>query len=155
MEKIYQASDLPKYISFEEFKNKGYFIVPMPENYKSTPGLRWFYDGRDCDTPDHFNPKRNTAKGKELGTYSGKIEFVSESLKKHPPEDKERPVLAALYRVLGGLQLKVKETVPPPAYHAPPALLLSHGTRLEYELDWRDTGPPHHEGRLLTGIPSV
>jgi molybdopterin guanine dinucleotide-containing S/N-oxide reductase-like protein len=91
VEKVYHASDLPKYISFKDFKEKGYFIVPMPENYKSTPGLRWFYEGRSCDTPDHFNPKRNTDKGSELGTYSGKVEFVSESLKKHLPDDEERP----------------------------------------------------------------
>jgi trimethylamine-N-oxide reductase (cytochrome c) len=93
IEKVYNFSDLPKYVSFMDFKKKGYFIVPMPENYKPTPGLRWFYDGRACDTPDQFNPKRHTENGKELGTYSGKIEFVSQSLKKHLPDDKERPPL--------------------------------------------------------------
>ena len=93
IEKVFNYSDLPRYMSFEDFKKKGYFIVPMPENYKSTPALRWFYDGRACDTPDHFNPKRHTKKGKELGTYSGKIEFVSQSLMKHAPDDEERPPL--------------------------------------------------------------
>ena len=53
--------------------------------------LRWFYEGRACDTPDYLNPKRNTEKANELGTYSGKIEFVSQSLTKHLPDDKERP----------------------------------------------------------------
>jgi len=91
IEKMFNASDLPKYISFEDFKKKGYFVVPQQENYKPTPALRWFYEGRECDTPDHFNPKRNTEKGKELGTYSGKIEFVSQSLKEHSPDDEERP----------------------------------------------------------------
>ena len=91
--KVFDYSDLPKYISFADFKKKGYFIVPMPHDYKSTPALRWFYDGRECDTPDHFNPKRNTKKGKELGTYSGKVEFVSQSLLKHLPDDAERPPL--------------------------------------------------------------
>lgn len=90
---MFDASDLPKYIDFEEFKKKGYFIVPQKENYKPTPALRWFYEGRDCDTPDYMNPKRNTEKGKELGTYSGKIEFVSQSLMKNMPDDKERPPL--------------------------------------------------------------
>jgi len=93
IEKVFHYSDLPQYMSFEDFKKKGYFIVPMPEDYKPTPGLRWFYEGRDCDTPDHFNPKRNTEKGKELGTYSGKIEFVSQSLLEHLPDDEERPPL--------------------------------------------------------------
>jgi len=91
--KMFDASDLPKYIDFESFRKKGYYVVPVPENYKPTVGLRWFYEGRECDTPDLFNPKRNTEKGKELGTYSGKIEFVSESLKAHFPDDEERPLL--------------------------------------------------------------
>jgi molybdopterin guanine dinucleotide-containing S/N-oxide reductase-like protein len=93
IQKIYDVSDLPKYVSYDDFKEKGYFIVPQEKHYKPTPGLRWFYEGHDCDTPDHFNPKRNTPKGKELGTYSGKIEFVSESLKQHMPDDEERPVM--------------------------------------------------------------
>ncbi len=91
IEKVFYYSDLKEYTTFEEFKKKGYFIVPLPGKYKSTPGLRWFAEGRECDTPDHFNPKRHTEKGKELGTYSGKIEFVSRSLMKHTPADEERP----------------------------------------------------------------
>jgi molybdopterin guanine dinucleotide-containing S/N-oxide reductase-like protein len=91
IEKVFNYSDLPKYISYEKFRERGYYIVPMPDNYQSTPGLRWFYDGRDCDTPDHFNPKRDTNKSKELGTYSGKIEFVSQSLQENLPDDEERP----------------------------------------------------------------
>jgi trimethylamine-N-oxide reductase (cytochrome c) len=92
IEKVFYASDLPKYISFADFKEKGYFVVPIRKDYKPTPGLRWFYEGRECDTPDR-NPKKNTEKGKELGTYSGKIEFVSQSLLKHLPDDEERPPL--------------------------------------------------------------
>jgi len=88
---FFDISDLPKYISWEEFEKKGYFVVPLPENYKSTPSLRWFYEGRECDTPDYLNPKRNTEKAKELGTYSGKLEFVSQSLTEHLPDDEERP----------------------------------------------------------------
>ncbi|MCK4790482.1 MAG: molybdopterin-dependent oxidoreductase, partial [Desulfobacteraceae bacterium] len=89
--RIFDWSDLPKYISYEEFKTKGYFLVPLPEPYKSTPALRWFYEGRECDTPDFNNPKRGTEKAKELATYSGKIEFVSQSLKTHLPDDDVRP----------------------------------------------------------------
>ena len=92
--KVYEYSDVSRHVSWDDFRKKGYFIVPFPENYESTPGLRWFAEGRDCDTPDHFNPKRNTARAKELGTYSGKIEFTSQSLLKHAPDDDERPVLA-------------------------------------------------------------
>jgi molybdopterin guanine dinucleotide-containing S/N-oxide reductase-like protein len=94
IEKYFYATELPRYISYEAFKKKGYYLVPLPENYQSTPALRWFYDGRPCDTPDYNNPKRGTAKAAELGTFSGKIEFVSESLQKFTPEDNERPPLA-------------------------------------------------------------
>jgi trimethylamine-N-oxide reductase (cytochrome c) len=93
VEEVFNFSDLPKHISFEDFRKKGYFIVPIPDDYKPTPSLHWFYEGRECDTPDHFNPKRKTEKAKELGTYSGKIEFVSQSLLQHFPDDEERPPL--------------------------------------------------------------
>ena len=89
---FFDISDLPKLISWEEFNKKGYCIINTKADYKSTPSLRWFAEGRDCDTPDTNNPQRGTDKAKDLGTYSGKIEFVSESLKAHFPDDEERPV---------------------------------------------------------------
>lgn len=92
IKKVFNASDLPRIISFEDFKRRGYILIPVPKDYKPTPALRWFYEGRECDTPDLYNPKRGTAKARELGTYSGKLEFASESLKAHPP-DEERPVV--------------------------------------------------------------
>jgi molybdopterin guanine dinucleotide-containing S/N-oxide reductase-like protein len=92
IEKQFYTSSLPKYISFKEFKKKGYFVVPFPKDYKPAPAMRWFYEGRPCDTDD-MNPKINTDKATELGTYSGKIEFVSQSLMAHEPDDDERPPL--------------------------------------------------------------
>jgi molybdopterin guanine dinucleotide-containing S/N-oxide reductase-like protein len=89
---FFELSDLPKHISWEEFDRKGYFLVPYPKDYKPTPSLRWFHDQRDCDTPDLNNPKRLTNKAKELGTLTGKIEFVSQSLTENFPDDEERPV---------------------------------------------------------------
>jgi len=91
IKKVFNAYSLPEYVSYEDFKNKGYFVVPFPEDYKPTPALRWFYEGRECDTPDIANRKRGTEKARELGTYSGKIEFVSRSLTEHFPDDEERP----------------------------------------------------------------
>jgi molybdopterin guanine dinucleotide-containing S/N-oxide reductase-like protein len=87
---MFEISDLPKYVSWEEFEKKGYFVIPFPKDYKTGTSLRWYYEGRPCDTPDN-NPKKNTEKSTELATYSGKIEFVSRSLLKHFPDDKERP----------------------------------------------------------------
>lgn len=89
--KFFEISDLPKRISWEEFERKGYYIINVPENYRPTPALRWFAEGRACDTPDANNPKRLTDQGHELGTYTGKIEFVSRSLSERFPDDEERP----------------------------------------------------------------
>jgi trimethylamine-N-oxide reductase (cytochrome c) len=89
---FFESSDLPKLISWKEFDKKGYCIINLTDDYKPTPSLRWFAEGRACDTPDANNPKRGTDKADQLGTYSGKIEFVSESLKASFPDDWERPV---------------------------------------------------------------
>ena len=93
IKKYYEWSDLPSLVSWEDFIAKGYHLVPMPEDYVSTPALRWFYEGRECDTPDLGNPKRGTENAKELGTYTGKIEFESQSLKALDADNPERPLV--------------------------------------------------------------
>ena len=92
---FFESSDIAKDgdITWEEFNRKGYYLIPCPEERTSTPSLRWFAENRDCDTPDTGNRKRLAGKPKELGTYSGLIEFASESLKQNMPDDKERPVI--------------------------------------------------------------
>jgi molybdopterin guanine dinucleotide-containing S/N-oxide reductase-like protein len=87
----FDISDLPKHISWEELKEKGYYVIPAPEPYTSTPAFRWFYEGRDCDTPDEMNPNKGTERASQLATPSGKIEFVSGSLSTRTPDDEERP----------------------------------------------------------------
>ena len=92
IKKIYDISSMPKYMKYEDFKKKGYFVVPPPgEDYKPTISNRWYYEGRPCDIPDPSNPNPGTT---EMGTYSGKIEFVSQSLLEHFPDDEERPLTA-------------------------------------------------------------
>jgi len=92
---LFEVTDLPKYISWEEFEKKGYFVIPVPKPYKSTPSLRWFAEGRKKDTPD-WGPVGGgisslpDAEG-NLATQTGKIEFESESLKRFDPNDWERP----------------------------------------------------------------
>ncbi len=95
---FFESSDLAKTVSWEEFNRKGYHIVPVPDQYKPTPALRWYAEGRPVDTPDVNNPKRGTAKAKELGTYTGKIEFASESLRQNMPADEERPIVPHFIR---------------------------------------------------------
>ena len=53
--------------SYKDFKEKGYFVVPQVEDYKATPALRWFYEGRPCDTPDDEQPQARHRQGRRAG----------------------------------------------------------------------------------------
>ena len=95
----FEATDLPKNITWEEFEKKGYYVVPMPEDYKSTPAMRWFAEGRKRDTPD-WGPRPGDTVGLQgLQTASGKIEFVSSAIKRLEMDviDPERPALGPQY----------------------------------------------------------
>ena len=55
--KVFDKSSLPEYVTFEEFKKKGYFVVPPPKpDRKRTVSNRWYYEDRECDVPDHYKP---------------------------------------------------------------------------------------------------
>ncbi len=67
---------LDEFISWEELQEKQYCIFPTAKDWENDPpGLRLFYEDPD-KTP--------------LQTPSGKLEFYSERLAKHFPDDKER-----------------------------------------------------------------
>ncbi len=92
VKQLFHATDLPKHISWEDFCEKGYYVVPMPEEKKSTPGMRWFAEDKIRDTPDWGpHPETQAEFGKGLQTISGKIEFECSSLLRFDPDDEERP----------------------------------------------------------------
>ncbi len=73
----FENSGIQDMITYEEFQEKGYFVVPTDPDWKKLPvGMREFYDN-----PGKF----------PLKTPSGKIEFCSQNLSKHFPDDTERP----------------------------------------------------------------
>ena len=85
----------------------------------------------------------------ELGTYSGKIEFASESLKAYDPDDEERPVSPAVHRELGGSpHHRAVREVPAGAHVAAPALLVPLPLRQAHRLARRHPRAPHQEGRV-------
>ncbi len=89
---LFDATDLPKHISWEDFCKKGYFVVPIDKDRKSTPALRWFAEDRHRDTPDWGpHPECQEEFGKGLQTTSGLIEFECSSLNRFDPDDPERP----------------------------------------------------------------
>ncbi|MDP2916670.1 MAG: molybdopterin-dependent oxidoreductase, partial [Dehalococcoidia bacterium] len=77
MKSYFNTLGIQNFISWDEFKEKGYFVFPVAEDWeKDTAGLAKFY----------ADPEKNP-----LPTPSGKLEFYSERLAKHFPDDKERP----------------------------------------------------------------
>ena len=73
----WQHSGAADDISFEELKEKGYYVVPPDEDWqKNKAGMLDFYE----------DPEKNP-----LSTPSGKIEFWSDRLAEHFPDDAERP----------------------------------------------------------------
>lgn len=138
---FYEISDMPKIMSWEEFDKKGYAVINPGDDYKPTPALRWFYEGRNCDTPDPLNNKRNTDKADELGTYSGKIEFVSRSLKENMPDDEERPPMPRFIPSFEGCRSELYKKYPLQLISPHPRF--SFHTHYDKHSDWLNHIPTH------------
>lgn len=94
--RVFDSSDLPRYISWEEFVKKGYFAIPAePEETRDPVAYRWFSEERPKDVPEpHPLPSQFSGDFlKGLETQSGKFEFMPNSLKRGDPDNDERPVL--------------------------------------------------------------
>jgi molybdopterin guanine dinucleotide-containing S/N-oxide reductase-like protein len=92
--RLFDGSDLPKVISWKKFLKKGYYVVPPPiDELRPQCAYRWFAEGRSKDVPEMAPLPGDYAGdfGIGLQTQSGKIEFVSSSLKRFDPDDPERP----------------------------------------------------------------
>ena len=109
VKRLFDASDLPKHISWPEFLKKGYFVVPAPpEERRDPPALRWFYEGRKKDVPEPHPLPGDYGKQylEGLQTQSGKFEFECSSLKRFDPDDPERPPIVKYLPSWEGLQTK-------------------------------------------------
>ena len=74
---VFDNMELSRFIPWEEFEEKQYVVLPTAEDWQEdVVGLRPFYE----------DPEKNP-----LPTPSGKLEFYSERIAKHYPDDKERP----------------------------------------------------------------
>ncbi|MEM2292599.1 MAG: molybdopterin-dependent oxidoreductase [Nitrososphaerota archaeon] len=76
----FENSGVAEFISWEEFLEKQYFVVPTDPKWKEIkPGMRWYWE---------------LPEGKDLHTKSGKIEFFAQWLYEHFGNDPERPPVA-------------------------------------------------------------
>lgn len=80
MKYSYERSRLPEEISWEDYNEKKYYYPKLAEGWEDIkPGMRGFYED-----PEAW----------PLDTPSGKLEFWSETLATHFPDDKERTPMA-------------------------------------------------------------
>jgi len=92
--RIFDSSDLPKIISWENFVRKGYAVIPPNKSELRDPlSWNWYYEDRKKDVPEPMplpsDYKDEYLKG--IQTQSGKIEFEASSLKRFDQNDPERP----------------------------------------------------------------
>jgi trimethylamine-N-oxide reductase (cytochrome c) len=129
IKKVFNKYSISKYVSYEDFKKKGYFVVPSPQpnEYKPTTSYRWFYEGR---TPDEGPVE---PRGSYISTFSGKVEFVSQDLLAYFPDDEERPPLARY--------LPSWETFDPELSKKYPLLLLTPHNRMSYHTHYDKVSP--------------
>ncbi len=98
--RLFDATDLPKVISWKKFLKKGYYVVPAPTVPLRDPvSFRAFAEDRLKDTPEIAPlPADYTEQVfRGLQTQSGKIEFVCSSLQRYDPDDPERPVMTKYF----------------------------------------------------------
>ncbi|HCP00031.1 MAG TPA: pyrogallol hydroxytransferase large subunit, partial [Rhodospirillaceae bacterium] len=97
VKRMFDASDLPRHISWRKFIERGYFVVP-PEapQLRAPTAYRWFADGEKKNLPEAMPlPGDYTEQFLEgLQTQSGLFEFESSSLKRFAPDDPERPPIS-------------------------------------------------------------
>jgi trimethylamine-N-oxide reductase (cytochrome c) len=95
--RLFEATDLPQVISWRKFLKKGYYVVPAPsEKLRHPVSFKWFAENRLKDTPEIAPLPADYSEKvfRGLQTQSGKLEFVSSSLKRFDPDDPERPVIS-------------------------------------------------------------
>jgi len=94
--RLFDATDVPRVVSWKKFLKKGYYVVPAPrEELRHPVSFRAFAEDRLKDTPEIAPlPADYTEQVfKGLQTQSGKLEFVCSSLERFDPNDPERPVM--------------------------------------------------------------
>jgi len=127
--RFWEKSDLCDRISWEDFMERGYYIAPVPEDRVRRWGFRWFAEEYACDTPNH---KPFQEEGK-LGTFTGKFEFVSESLLYYAPYDEVRtPIASYKYSWEGHHSIKAKKY---------PFHLISPHPRFDYHTQHNSSTP--------------
>jgi len=94
--RIFEATDLPSMIGWQEFLEKGYYVLPAPaEALRDPVAYNWFYEDRVRDVHEAapFAGDYKCDAGRGFTTQSGKFEFACNSLRNFETDDPDRPVI--------------------------------------------------------------
>jgi trimethylamine-N-oxide reductase (cytochrome c) len=140
-ERFWRFSSLSERISWEEFKERGYYIAGVPEDRKRRYASRWIAEG----TPAPY-PMRECQEKGELGTRTGKFEFVSELLLERTPDDPVRTPMASYKPVREGHEDPLFEKYP--LHMIAPHPRFGFHTQYDQHCKWLWEIPEH---RLVVG----
>ncbi len=97
VKRVFDSSDIPKHMSWEKFRKRGYFVIPSEVDEKLRPpvSMNWFAEDRHKDTPEPQPLPSQYAEqfGFGLQTPSGKFEFIPTLLKRNEHNHPDRPAL--------------------------------------------------------------
>ncbi len=154
---FFDVSDLPKVISVGGVRQEG---LPHHQHHRrlqahslSALVLR---RPRRATRPTWATRSASPRRRAELGTFSGKIEFESVSLKQYFPDDEERPVVPRYIPSFEGHHTtELFEKYPLALHVAAPAHVVPLPLRQAHRLAQRHRRAPHQEGRacLVAGPP--
>jgi len=121
VKQLFHATDLPKLISWEDFLEKGYVVVPDAPDRPRSYAFRWFAEDREHDAPmpGQFRPG-DQVQHKGLQTQSGKLELYAQSLERFnkslvdqgEEEDETRPPLTQYIKPWTGWHYENTEKYP-------------------------------------------
>jgi trimethylamine-N-oxide reductase (cytochrome c) len=115
----------------------------MPPDAEPIVSFRWFNEGRPNDLhSEPKNPNIGTDRAHLLGTLSGKVEFVSQTLQKFDPNDKERPPMPRYIPSWEGYNT-TKLTKNYPLQLISPHPRFSYHTHNDNKSAWLDDIPQH------------
>ena len=127
--RLFDATDLPKVMSWKQFLKKGYYVVPAPKEELAPRSPSGPSQKTDSKIPLRSRPFPRTIRNRSSGGFrprSGKIEFVCSSLQRFDPDDPERPVMTKYIPSWEGHHTtELYRKVSAPADHSPPPLQLS------------------------------
>ncbi|MEM1146167.1 MAG: molybdopterin-dependent oxidoreductase [Pseudomonadota bacterium] len=94
--RVFDSSDLPSKISWNQFLKKGYYVLaPEKEELRTPVAMRWYAEGRRKDLPEPFPLPSQFADqyGYGLQTPSGKFEFIPTTLRRNEHAHPDRPAV--------------------------------------------------------------